>query len=98
MLALQAWKRLPACLTRWYTQCMTSQVAVRLPEELVEQLDALVPTTHASRSEAVRGAVELDLSGWACEDDTRQYERLPLDDSELALADDPDAWSGTPPW
>ncbi len=77
---------------------MTSQVAVRLPEELIERLDALVPTTHGSRSEAVRRAIELYLYRLACEHDVRQYERMPLDDVELALADAPDAWSDTPPW
>jgi hypothetical protein len=34
----------------------------------------------------------------ACERDARQYEHLPLTDGELSLADDPDAWSGTPQW
>ena len=77
---------------------MTTQIAVRLPEELVSRLDALVPTTHSSRSEALRRAVELYLYQLACEHDARQYERLPLSDSELSLADDPEAWADTPPW
>jgi Arc/MetJ-type ribon-helix-helix transcriptional regulator len=77
---------------------MTTQVAVRLPDELVRRLDALVPAAHPSRSDAVRRAIELYLYRLACEHDARQYERLPLTDAELALADDPDAWSDTPPW
>jgi Arc/MetJ-type ribon-helix-helix transcriptional regulator len=77
---------------------MTTQVAVRLPQELISQLDSLVPTTHPSRSEAVRRAIELYLYWLACEHDARQYERLPLTDAELSLADGPDAWSGTPAW
>jgi len=77
---------------------MTTQIAVGLPEELVSRLDALVPTTHSSRSEALRRAVELYLYQLACEHDARQYERLPLSDSELSLADDPEAWADTPPW
>jgi Arc/MetJ-type ribon-helix-helix transcriptional regulator len=77
---------------------MTTQVAVRLPDELVRGIDALVPVTHPSRSEAVRRAIELYLYRLACEHDARQYERLPLTDAELALADDQDAWSDTPPW
>ncbi len=68
---------------------MTNQVPVRLPEELIARLDALVPTTHASRSEAVRRAIELYLYRLACEHDARQCERLPLDDAELSLTDAP---------
>jgi metal-responsive CopG/Arc/MetJ family transcriptional regulator len=77
---------------------MTSQVAVRLPEELISRLDALVPSTHQNRSEAVRRAIELYLYWLACEHDAQQYERLPLTDAELSLADDPHSWSGTPAW
>jgi metal-responsive CopG/Arc/MetJ family transcriptional regulator len=71
---------------------------VRLPDELLNRLDALVPATHDSRSEAVRRAIELYLYRLASEHDARQYERSPLTDAELALADFPDAWRGTPPW
>jgi metal-responsive CopG/Arc/MetJ family transcriptional regulator len=77
---------------------MTTQLAVRLPDELIHRLDELVPETHASRSEAVRRAIELYLYRLAWEHDAQQYERLPLTEAELALADDPDAWGGTPPW
>jgi hypothetical protein len=57
-----------------------------------------VPSTHQTRSEAVRRAIELYLYRLACEHDARQYERLPLTDAELSLADDPDAWNSTPAW
>jgi metal-responsive CopG/Arc/MetJ family transcriptional regulator len=67
---------------------MTSQVAIRLPDELIAQLDALVPPTHQTRSEAVRRAIELYLYWLACEHDARQYERFPPTDAELSLADD----------
>ena len=87
-----------SCQTIWYAQRMTSQVAIRLPNELIARLDALVPSTHQTRSEAVRRAIELYLYWLACEQDARQYERFPLTDAELSLADDRDAWSGTPPW
>lgn len=87
-----------ARLTLRFAQCMTTQIAARLPDELISRLDALVPTTHPSRSEAVRRALELYVYRLACEHDARQYERLPLTAAELALSDDPDAWSGTPPW
>lgn len=77
---------------------MTIQIAVRLPEKLVKQLDQLVPDTHASRSEVIRRAIEFYLYRLACENDADQYERTPLHDSELALADDPAGWSNTAPW
>ena len=77
---------------------MTTQVAVRLPDALVHEIDALVPVAHLSRSDAIRRAVELYVYRLACERDARHYERLPLTDAELALADAPGAWSATPPW
>lgn len=57
-----------------------------------------MPAAHPSRSDAVRRAIELYLYRRAREHDARQYARLPLADAELSLADDPDAWSDTPPW
>jgi len=90
------------CLTVWdafcHTSCMTNQVAVRLPKELISQLDALVPGTHPSRSDAVRRSIELYLYRLACEQDAERYEREPLADEELALGDDAGAWSDAPPW
>ena len=77
---------------------MTTQMALRLPEELLEQLDELVPGTHPSRSDAVRRAIELYLYRLACERDARRYDELPLTDAELAFADDADNWSNTPAW
>jgi len=77
---------------------MTTQIAVRLPDELVERLDALVPGTHGSRSDAVRRSIELYLYRLACDRDAASYDREPLSGAELALADDPQGWSGTPGW
>ena len=77
---------------------MSIQVAVRLPADLLDRLDALVPIPHPSRSEAVRRAIELYLYRLACEQDARKYEELPLTDAELALADDPSGWKETPQW
>jgi Arc/MetJ-type ribon-helix-helix transcriptional regulator len=74
------------------------QLAVRVPNELVEALDGLVPERHATRAEAVRAAVEGYLYRIACERDAQRYAEEPLTDTELALADDPDAWSATPSW
>jgi Arc/MetJ-type ribon-helix-helix transcriptional regulator len=76
----------------------TTQIAVRLPSDLVEQLDHLVPAPHGSRSEAVRRAIELYLYRLAAEHDAAVYDRLPLTDVELSFADDPDAWNLTPQW
>ena len=77
---------------------MTTQIAVRLPDEMVKQLDQLVVQGHQSRSEAVRRAIELYLYRLACERDARRYDDLPLNDTELSLADDPEAWAATPAW
>lgn len=77
---------------------MTTQIALRLPSELVERIDELVPGVHDSRSQAIRRAVEVYLAWLANERDALIYERLPLSDAELALADDPEAWAETPPW
>lgn len=74
------------------------QLAVRVPNEIVSELDALVPQVHATRAEAVRVAVETYLYRLACERDAERYADEPLDGAELALADDPEAWSATPSW
>ena len=74
------------------------QLAVRVPNELVEALDRLVPEMHTTRAEAVRAAVEAYLYRVACERDAQRYAAKPLTNDELALADDPDAWSATPSW
>lgn len=77
---------------------MTTQIAVRLPDDLINQLDRVVATSHQSRSEAVRRAIELYVYRLECERDAQRYEELPLTDAELAFADDPEGWSGTPTW
>ena len=50
----------PSRIPFWYAFCMSSeQIAVRLPKELLEQLDALVRAGHyKSRAAAVRAGVE----------------------------------------
>lgn len=77
---------------------MTTQIALRLPAELVGRIDELVPATHDSRSAAIRRAVELYLTWLANERDARIYERIPLTGAELALADDPAGWVDAPAW
>ena len=74
------------------------QLAVRVPTELVSDLDALVPQLHATRAEAVRAAVESYLYRLACERDAQRYADKPLDDAELVLADDPEGWRASPSW
>jgi Arc/MetJ-type ribon-helix-helix transcriptional regulator len=76
----------------------TVRVAVRLPEEQVARIDRLAGQAHTSRSEFIRRAVELYLYRLACEHDALVYERRPLSDAELSLADDVDAWEHTPAW
>jgi Arc/MetJ-type ribon-helix-helix transcriptional regulator len=77
---------------------MTTLLAIRIPDDLICRLDALVPGKHSTRSEAIRRAIELYLYRLANEHDAQLYERLPLTDFELALSDDPVSWSDTPPW
>lgn len=77
---------------------MTTQIAVRLPDELVTLMDQLVPGAHTSRSHVVRRAIEVYLAWMANERDAGIYERLPMSEAELALADDPSGWAATPAW
>ena len=77
---------------------MTTQIALRLPDEIVSRIDELVPAVHGSRSDAIRRSIELYLYRLACERDADRYDQVPLSGDELALADDPAAWSGTPSW
>jgi predicted transcriptional regulator len=77
---------------------MTTQLAIRLPDDLVRQLDELVPKTHSTRTEAIRRAIELYLYRLACERDAEIYERFPLTEEEMAQANSPEVWSTLPPW
>ena len=77
---------------------MTTQIAVRLPDDLVSRLDALVPGTHESRSDAIRRSIEVYRYRLTADTDVTRYEQQPLTDDELAPADDPAAWAGTPQW
>ena len=77
---------------------MTRRIAVRLSDGLVSRIDALVPTVHESRWDAIRHSVELYLFRLASEQDAERYARVPLVEAELDPVDDPDGWSGTPAW
>lgn len=75
-----------------------SQVAVRLPDTLIRAVDDAAGRLNSTRSELIRRALELYLYRLASEHDAAVYSELPLTDSELALADDPEGWSATPQW
>lgn len=81
-----------------YTDRMTTPVTLRVPDDLLAQLDALVPAVHPSRSEALRRALELYLYRVACERDADRYAAQPLTEAELAVGDDARDWEATPSW
>lgn len=75
-----------------------SQVAVRLPDNLIRAVDDAAERLHSTRSELIRRALELYVYRLASERDAAVYDQLPLTDAELALADDSEGWSATPQW
>lgn len=77
---------------------MTTQIAVRLPDDLMDRLDEFVPDVHPSRSALVRTAIESYLSRLLNERDAAIYERRPFSDVELAMADGSRSWDATPSW
>lgn len=81
-----------------YTDRMTTPVTLRVPDDLLAQLDDLVPDVHPSRSEALRRALELYLYRVACERDADRYAAEPLTEAELAVGDDTRDWEATPSW
>ena len=77
---------------------MTTQIAVRLPQELLDKMDVLAGSTGGTRSDLVRRAIESYLYREACNADALAYQSTPLAGTELALADDSSGWSTTPAW
>lgn len=77
---------------------MTTQIAVRLPDELIRRIDDSLAGNHESRSSLIRRAVELYVAWLANEQDAAVYRRVPLSDAELALTDDPASWADAPSW
>jgi Arc/MetJ-type ribon-helix-helix transcriptional regulator len=62
------------CIPCWYHFGMTTQIAVRLPDEIVEFLDQLVAHGDAkSRAAAVTRALELDRRRRMAERDAAIY-------------------------
>lgn len=77
---------------------MTQQVAIRLPETVVQQIDDLVPAHYPTRSDAIRAILEQTLYRMACARDAEIYASQPLTDSELVFTDSNDALSPPPEW
>lgn len=77
---------------------MTTQIAVRIDDDLVEALDRLGDGAGHTRSEVIRAALKDYVYRAACERDAERYAAQPLTDDELAMADDPVAWEPTPVW
>lgn len=75
----------------WYANGMTTQIAVKLPDEVVARVDQLVSEgLFASRSAAVRRGLEALLSASASQAIDRAYEvgygKFPETDRELREA------------
>jgi len=76
-----------------YTLRMTMQIAVKLPDDLVEQVDRLVADgAFKSRSQAVRSGLEAIVAGQRRQEIDLRYRdamtRLPETSEELAEATD----------
>lgn len=75
-----------------YGDCMSEQIAVRIPNELVRELDSMVRRgEYGSRAEAVRLAiatlVETDRRRRVGDAIADGYRRLPQTDDEVAQAE-----------
>jgi len=78
-------------MTRSYARRMTIQIAVKLPDGLVHEIDRLVEGgAFASRSQAVRSGLEALVAARRREDIDRRYAeamvRCPETDDEMAEA------------
>ena len=71
---------------------------MRLADDQLARIDRLVGELHASRSDAIRRAIDLYIYRLACEHDARAYELDPLSDAEHAFADARVSRSFTPAW
>lgn len=77
---------------------MTTQIAVRIADDQLEQIDRLVQSEHQSRSEVIREAVADYLQRRAAERDAEIYGEHPLSDAEVSLGDDSRNWADVPDW
>lgn len=78
-------------MTRRYARRMTIQIAVKLPDELVREIDRLVDGgAFDSRSQAVRSGLEAIVASRRRQEIDRRYEeamaRFPETNEELAEA------------
>ena len=83
---------------------MSIQIAVRIPDALIGELDALVATGRfETRADAVRAALDAFLDSERRAEVGRRivdgYRRLPQDDADVAAAESAAATSiGEEPW
>ena len=77
---------------------MTTQLAIRIADDQLAQIDAMVPQVHESRTELIRRAIELYLYRIACEKDARIYESMPLTEAEMSQFEGPADWDQAPAW
>jgi Arc/MetJ-type ribon-helix-helix transcriptional regulator len=77
---------------------MTTQLAVRISDEQLDEIDKRVPAVHESRSALIRRALELYLFRLACEEDAKVYETQPLTPDELSIGTDVKSWELAPKW
>lgn len=75
-----------------------TQIAVRLPDDVLSVLDAVAESTQMSRAEIVRRALLRYVARLQAEHDAAIYERMPLTDEEIAFSADPRNWEGLGPW
>jgi len=75
----------PHCIPKWYHRFVSTQIAVRLPDELVAYVDDAVAAGRVkSRAELVARLIERDARRQRAEDDLQRLaERGALDDPEL---------------
>lgn len=75
-------------MVEWYVRCMSTQLAIRLPDETLADLDWLVVRCQfSSRTEAMRSAIEAAIKAERSraidEQYIEAYARMPQTDDEL---------------
>jgi len=88
---LEALDRIPATEGEWYALRMSIQIAVRIPEQLGEQLEALVGSGRfETKADAVRSALEALIDAERRADVGRRivdgYRKVPQDAADVAAA------------
>ena len=68
-----------------------TQVAVRLPQKLLDEIDRLVPSRYFTRADAIRDALERLLDEVRRDEQERRYvegyRRIPVSEIELRWVD-----------